>query len=58
MTILSAQFANPDQTAVLLQTAEAGAVLISLEDAPDCSGGWRDAYLEFSESNLTQPFQP
>jgi hypothetical protein len=40
-TILSAQFANASQTAVVLATQEAGAVLIEIGPGQDVSGGWR-----------------
>lgn len=43
MTIKNAKFANISSTAILLQTAERGAVLISTE-GPDHSGGWREVY--------------
>lgn len=49
-TILSAQYADPDNTAVVLQTEEAGAVVVSLVDAPDLweelqAWGTPDAYV-------------
>lgn len=34
LTIISAVFANPDHTAAVAQTAEAGAVLLSAVDTP------------------------
>lgn len=34
-TILSATFANPEQTAAIIETEEAGAVLVSASDRPD-----------------------
>jgi hypothetical protein len=35
LTILSAAFANEEKTAAVAQTAEAGAVLLSVADTPD-----------------------
>lgn len=43
MTIISAKFANVENSVVDVQTEEAGSVLVVL-DGPDISGGWRDAY--------------
>jgi hypothetical protein len=43
-TILSAQFANPEGSAVILSTQEVGAVAIQLPPLPDVSGGWREVY--------------
>jgi len=43
-TILAAQFANASQTAVVLTTQEAGAVLIEIGPEQDVSGGWRAAW--------------
>lgn len=50
MTITSARSANPEGTALVLETAEAGAILICLEGS-DVSGGWRDTYLEWREGH-------
>lgn len=39
-TILSAQYANADNTAVVIQTAESGAVCVGKDDAPEL---WAEA---------------
>lgn len=52
MKILSASFANEDNTAVVLMTEERGSVLISLKDRPDL---WD----EYIKSNIVaSPFVP
>ncbi|MCX5571487.1 hypothetical protein [Kaistia nematophila] len=50
-TILSATFANPEHTAAIMQTEEAGAVLVSKPDRP---GVWA-AILAWGEP---EPFEP
>ena len=47
MTILSAAFSNLEKSAVLLQTSEAGSVMLLL-DGDDNSGGWRAVYLAWN----------
>ena len=44
MTILSAAFSNLEKSAVLLQTSEAGSVMLDLTTPNDNSGGWRAVY--------------
>lgn len=44
MNILSAAYANTEHTALVATTDTAGAVLVSLSDERDASGGWRDVY--------------
>lgn len=57
MNIVSAKFSNPDNSAVLLNTVEAGAVIVFL-DGDDVSGGWRPVYLAWAETHETEPFTP
>lgn len=57
MTIVAAKFANSEDSSVVLQTAQAGAVLIQLGNAPDVSGGWQDEYIRWSQhGGYTAPY--
>jgi len=55
MTIIDAKYANPSLSAVVVQTVEAGAVLVPV-DGDDFSGGWRDVYLNWSEDHETEAY--
>ncbi|PTX99162.1 hypothetical protein DB345_01955 [Spartobacteria bacterium LR76] len=55
MTIVSAKFANPERSVVEVQTLESGAVLVPL-DGQDISGGWRDVYSIWTQSNETAAY--
>lgn len=55
MNILNAKFCNPDSSAVVIQTAERGAVAIQLT-GDDNSGGLRADYLAWGQQNPTTPF--
>ncbi len=50
MTIISAKFANMEETAVILQTGEAGAVALDLMGSGDNSGGWRTIFEEWIQN--------
>lgn len=54
--ITSATYCNSDSTAVVVQTADRGAVAIQLIGA-DNTGGLRDMYLEWAQDNATAPYQ-
>jgi hypothetical protein len=54
MTILTATFANSEETAVLLQTSEAGSVMLDLTQEKDNSNGWRDVYQAWT--GVTSPY--
>lgn len=51
-TILSAQYANADQSAAVLQTQEAGAVLASEHDTPDL---WQQMLAEVTPADYVAP---
>jgi len=55
MTIAFAKYANDERSVVEVQTVEAGAVLVSL-NGPDVSGGWREVYSAWAQSNETAAF--
>lgn len=54
--ITSATYCNSDNTAVVVQTADHGAVVIELM-GNDNSGGLRDVYLAWAQSNVTAPYE-
>lgn len=51
-TIISAQYANEDNTAAVIQTEEAAAVLISQADTPDL---WADMLISVTPSAYVAP---
>jgi hypothetical protein len=53
--IISASYCNSDNTAVVVQTAGRGSVAIQLI-GDDNSGGLREEYLVWSQSNETVPY--
>ena len=54
--ITSAAYCNPDNTAVVVQTTDRGSVAIQLIDQ-DNSGGLREEYLAWAQSNVTTPYE-
>lgn len=52
MTIQSAIFANAEQSAIFLNTAEEGRILITIT-GDDISGGWRALYDQWTQSGGT-----
>jgi hypothetical protein len=57
MTIISAKFANPEETCVALKTGEAGEVIIQLPPLSDISGGWQPEYIRWSQhGGHTSPY--
>lgn len=55
MTIVSAKFANPERSVAEVQTLESRAVLVPLDGA-DISGGWREVYSTWAQSNETAAY--
>jgi hypothetical protein len=57
MTIQHAHHANPDGTAVVVATDEAGDVFIDLE-SPEASGPWAEVFTQWlAEGNTPEPYQ-
>jgi hypothetical protein len=54
-TILSASFANTDNTAAIAQTVEAGAVLLSAADTPD---NWAAMFVATTPVAFVAPLPP
>jgi hypothetical protein len=52
LTIIEATLANPDGSAAIIQTAERGAVAISLQDRPEL---WR-LFLLWQKAGVVEPF--
>ena len=57
MNILSATLASESGDAVLLETEEAGAVMLDYSTEKDHSGGWQEAYAAWKElGNVPAPY--
>lgn len=54
--ITSATYCNSEQSAVIVNTDDRGAVAIQF-DGPDNSGGLRDVYLQWAQNNATAPYE-
>jgi len=55
MIIVSAKFANHERSVVEVKTLESGPILVPVDD-PDFSGGWRDVYSAWAQSNETAAY--